>query len=618
MRKKAVTLLEEAINAGKKRDYDTSIAILEDLLARGFAAGKKNPYHQNESFTEILLYLWRAWNAKKNVSKALFYARAYTMRCPDDAQGWFFLGRAFFRAEHFDRAAAAFERSVSLDGSIGVVHVFLGFSYLKARRVESAQHVFEQALARFPNEKRLQSGYLNALFVQAVRQYRNGDVDLARQMFSFIIESGIDGVAPQLYLAHSLRALGNLPEAFAHYMVAMQLAPEDTALKWYAAELLQQMGDLKGASALLSEAGVSLNNELSDEFLAFGAIKTHFENNNWYGVINAARLYIKHYGATVQAHLFLAEAQRNVGRIQNAVNHYRRALEIEADNEHAYYGLVDTLEKAYRWKELEHLLATIEKAGCWDDETVYYHKVLTAAHADNAPEDVLPHLQALVQRSSPDPLLYAALGRCYVALDLADLAEGWYVKATELDPHNEEAALGLLVCYEHQAKDKALYAHYVSYLNRWQDNTPIYEDFISFLQESERWEEAADRLEILAQLTQQNRSPDIALARRKAGQYAQAAILYRNMLRQKPEERILLHNLVYCLDKMGQSKSALNLLKLSRDTFGEHRDTMLIEGILLLRARRYDDAIRVLQYIAEKNPKDKEIRKFLDRALKKK
>lgn len=616
MEKKAADLLEQAIRAGVKRDYKTSISILEDLLARGFAAGKQNPYHAAESHPEILLYLSRAWNAEHNAPRAMSYARLYTTRRPDDAQGWFFLGRAFFRGEQFDKAAAALERSMALNADFAPTHTFLGFAYLKAKRVQPAKNIFEQAVQRFPENRRLKTGYLNTLFIDAVQHFRKGDADMARQMFTFVINNGIDGVAPRLYLAHSLRSLGFLPEALSQYNAAIQFEPKDLALKWYAAGMMQLMGNVQDAAALLAESGVSLNNTVSDEFLAFGAIKTHFERENWQGVIQAARIYIKHYGASVQAHLFIAEAQRNIGRTASALNHYRRALDIEPDNEHAYYGLADALEKSHRWQELEPLIARIEKAACWDDDTLYYHKVLIAAHADNPPKEVLPHLQNLVRSAPPDPILYAALGRCYVQLGMPDLALGWYTRALNQNAQNEEAAIGLLACYDALGQHDKLYKQYELYLAQWQDNTSIHEDFIAFLQHTEQWAAAADKLEILSSITRQNRTPDIALARRKAGQYAQAAILYRNMLRKKPKERILLHNLVYCLDKMGQSAAALNLLKIARDTLGEHTETMLIEGILLLRAKRTDDAIRILQYIAEKYPADARIRGFLNKALK--
>ncbi|CEM61309.1 tetratricopeptide repeat protein [Treponema phagedenis] len=608
--------IAEAVEAGKARNYPQAIKILEDLAAQGIADSKEGVFSTtNKNHPEIYLYLSRAWHAEKNYARAVVYGNAYTRRKPQDPAGWFFLGRTFLSLQNYEKAIYALTKSLAINEASLEAKALLGLAYLRAKKASQARAVFEEALQKAPKNTRLNTGYLNALFIEAVQILRKGDADTARQMLTFVINNNIDGVAPRLYLAHAFRALKAFPEALTQYKAALAFAPDDPALQWYPAAMLAQMGDIEGASEILSKAGINVKgDELSDQFLAIGTVRKHLEEGLWARAAGAARVYIKNFGSSAEVHLLMAEAQRNMGRFSAALNHCARAAKLEPDNPFVHYCIMLCLQQAGRWEELAQEIPRAEAAGC-DSDDMYYYRVVTAAHIDNPPEQVLPHLQALAQQGKADTLLFTALGRTYVRLDMAELAIPWYQKTLEIDPDNEEAKIGLIACYEALCQNEEIHTSYQDYFSRWADNTVLRKDFIEFLQKQERWEEAADNIEILAsQISGANFAPQLALNRRKAGQYRKAAILYRSLLRQKPEEKILLHNLVYCLDKMGQTKSALNLLVAARKTFGENPDTMLIEGIFYLRDKKAEDAIKTFQYILEKNPQNERAAEFLKKA----
>ncbi|WP_024468536.1 tetratricopeptide repeat protein [Treponema pedis] len=613
MAKSVHTLIAEAVEAGKKRDYKTSIKILENLAAQGLAETSSPFAAEKNGNPEIYLYLSRSWAAEKNFTRAIAYGRAYIKRCGNDGTGWFFLGRNYILAEQFDKAAYCLEKSLKINPSILETRAMLGLAYLKGKKARLARQVFEQALKYDPGNIKLNNGYLNSLFIEAVNELRNGSLDMASQMFTFVINNKMDGVLPRLYLAHSLKMQGLLSEALLQYEAACKFAPEDASLKWYTAMIKMELGDAAGACEDLAGLGIQIPDDgISGQFFALGAVKKHLESGNYSRAATAARIYIRTFGSDIEIRLLAAEAQRLMGNINTALNHYKCAIDHDPQSPYPHYGILLSLQESFRWEELSSAILRAEAANVCDENEIYYYKIITAAHIDNPPEEVLPHLQSLIQNGRADCAIFNAMGCSYVKLDMPELAVKWYEKALQLNPNDEEAAIGKIACFEALDMEKEAHSQYTSCLKNYSGNIYLRRDFIQFLEKGEKWEEAANQLEILTGQTEGvNFDPELALFRRKAGQYQKAAILYRKMLLAKPEERILLHNLVFCLDKMKQTKTALELLKTARKTFGINADTFLIEGILQMRLKNKEDAIRIFQYIAEKYPQNRHAAEFL-------
>lgn len=606
-----------ARKAGKKRDYKKAIAILEDLAARGMgdSSAGGNP--------EVYLYLSRAWHAEKMYSRAAVCARSFLAECPKSGAGWFFLGRTLFSDGIFDRAAHAFQKSISFNPESVDARTLLGMTLLRSRKTALAKAVFEEALALAPDDARLNQGYLNALFVEAVHTYKKGDAESARQMLTFLINNDIDGVVPRLYLAHALRDLEYLPEALSQYEAAIQFAPEDEALRWYPVSILLEMGDTEKAAELMAALGQEpAAGAMSDRMVKLLIIKNHLEQEEWANAAQAARSCIQTYGSDAQVHALMGEAQRNLGNREKSLNHFKRALELDRENPSPHYGIMMLFLADHDWKALLGELARAERAKC-DADIIAYYRVLCEANLDADPATLLPAIQELVHEHGAVSELVVALARTYFRLGFADLATGWYRKAIEIEEDNEEAYLGYIACCEETEADSggdsagtgktagkgkqgvALSGAYRSYLARWEDNADIRGDFIRYLVEREQWEEAADQSEILSgQNPAAVSDRQLALYRRKAGQYRKAAILYRKLLRAKPDDRLYLANLVLCLDRMGESESALRLIRGANHLIKSDADSMLIEGYLCMRTGDDEAALTVLRKVIDRFPND--------------
>jgi tetratricopeptide (TPR) repeat protein len=173
-----------------------------------------------------------------------------------------------------------------------------------------------------------------------------------------------------------------------------------------------------------------------------------------------------------------------------------------------------------------------------------------------------------------------------------------------LEPGNEEARLGLIACLETLGSTDALDEAYAAFLSQWGDNESIRREYVTFLAKVGKWAEAADQLEFLSRESASEAVlRQLAFYRRKAGQFRSAAILYRDMLRKKPDNRVFLGTLSFAwTDGAGGPRGPL--MAEANKAFKPDAESMLIEGVL--RARAGDDAgaLAVFRKVIDRYPKD--------------
>lgn len=599
---------DEALKAGGERDYKKAIRILESLAARGFAesSGSKTGH------PEIYLYLARSWHMEKQFTKAASCARYYVRLRPEDGSGWFFLGRAFLADGAVDRAITALRRSLDIKPDSVDARVVLGTALLKKGKTCSARKMFEDALTLQPDNKKLRQGYFNALFVESVKTFKKGNAELARQMLTFLINNDVDGVAPRLYLAHALRSLGYFPEALEEYRAAQSFAPDDAAISWYAVSIYIDMGDFEKATQQLLSLGESVadapgdENQISPRFVNLRILKHHLDSSAWAKAVYAGRNYIKAFGEDPAVHSMMGEAQRNLGNAKNAVNHFNLALKMDSGDPAPYYGLMLAHSDAGNWRALEAVLPAAEACGC-DAESVRLYRVLCAANLDGDPVELLPEIQEAVRKNGVMPRLLIALARTYFRIGLMDLAASWYQKVlyidavTKLSPgERDEAMRGLFASYAGVNDSEALLEAYKMCVERWEVPSSVRKEYIKLLAEKELWARAAEQTERLLRYEDDVfYVRQLAKYRRNAGQYRQAAVLYRNMLREKPGDKNMLSNLVFCLDRMGERASAVNLIHEANRIFPPTAESLLIESRLYLNAGKTDKALDALRRVTD-------------------
>ena len=132
-------LFEEAVQAGRKRDYARSVEILLRIVG------------STDRFPQALLYLGRSYHALGQHAPAAQVLNFYVQQRPASAAGHFFLGRAYLGLESYAPAIRHLRRATELNPRFAAGFGLLGFAWLKARRSEKAIWCFARALELDPN-----------------------------------------------------------------------------------------------------------------------------------------------------------------------------------------------------------------------------------------------------------------------------------------------------------------------------------------------------------------------------------------------------------------------------------------------------------------------------------
>ena len=158
-------LLSNAKEAGRRRDYNTAIDLLVELLSK------------SDEYPEALFYLGRSYHAIQHFHKAVQAIKFFLIIKPDFAPAHFFLGRSYLALELHKKAIFHLKKSLEKNTSFAPALSFLGLAYLKLRKSEIALQYFKKALEADPENTRINNGYLNALLVQAIKLFYRGALD---------------------------------------------------------------------------------------------------------------------------------------------------------------------------------------------------------------------------------------------------------------------------------------------------------------------------------------------------------------------------------------------------------------------------------------------------------
>ena len=532
---------------------------------------------------------------------------------PEDAAGLFFLGRSLLADGAYTRAASALRRSLRINPNSADAKALLALSLLKGGKPSLARKTFEAALKSHPQSKKLWHGYLNALFVEAVRTYKRGDADLSRQMFAFLIDNGVDGVVPRLYLGHSFRSLGYCKEALSQYAAAQEAAPDDTSLVWYSVLACLDAGDTKGAARLLASLDSLDASQVSPQFVSLKLIKSLLDSSQWKRAAAECRAYIKAFGEDAAVHSLYGEAQRNLGNTSAALNHFFIAAQMSPDDPAPFYGLLLVYFAERNWRAIRGILPYAQERGC-DEKTISLYNILCAAQLDDDAMAILPVVQNAVREFGAIPSLLLALAQTYMRAALPELAAGWFKKILDMEDiatraEREEAMSGLFSAGTALGDKDALLEAF-----RMCDEKGCLPDarrleYIKLLTEKKLWAEAAVQME--AHLRYNNGDEgarQLAKLYKNAGMYRQAAIQYRKLLRSSPRDKRLFGNLVFCLDKMGEAAVAIKLIHEANRALKPDVDLLLLEAKLCAKSGKKEDAYKALRRAAKLFPDDPRLR----------
>ncbi|GHV81613.1 hypothetical protein AGMMS49991_01710 [Spirochaetia bacterium] len=651
--------LNQAIQAGIRRDYGTAVLILEDLISAFDAP------------PEAYLFLGRSLHALKDYSRALAAFTEFVRLRPRSPDGYRFAGRAYLTLGMPRRTAPLLEKALKLAGTdhpqTAATMALLGTAYLKAKRSAQAADMLQMAVeaaAGLPSspgasagkplpqaeQRRIYRAYLNALLIRGIRLCRQEQYGLGMPMLRFVLDNGDEEARSipllQLELGRACRETGLLDEAVEHYTQALNYAPGDTRIRWYRASILMNLGRsseaLQDLDRIRSSAGeaqelpedLPWNSDLVDRFM----IRSFLENGEWRRAADVARMLLKRgeggnqpAGLAQQSanaaqpsvraaiHAMYAEAQRNLREYQSAMNHLHRAIELDGNQIQLWYAMILTAWEGEDWKNLKKALKSVKAMG-GESEIIQRFSILLEVKTGipggptTEAEDrrIITLLQDAVRTLGPEPDLMYALAERYLKTGLLEAAVTWFAKIILIQQSHERAYLGEIAAWEELLKDgdgkaaKKLQTAYDRYLEIWPDNRSIRRDRALFLIRRGEFTKAAAELEAL--LPWEPANPTLrrvlAYAYRKTGRYREAAFFLKSLLKEKPEDTGLLLEYTGCLTRAGAAQYAAAVLEKALALFTHSVEVSLTLGALFYREKKIERAFDVFREAAAKHTKD--------------
>lgn len=587
---------KQALEAGAKRDYPLAVGLLERVVAEG------------EDPPEARLYLGRALQACGRLGAAIEHLDRYARSRPDSAAAWFFLGRAMLPAGRLQGAARCLRRALKLDASNAEGWALYGYTVLRLHRAGAAVRALEKALALAPDDRRIFGAYLSALFVRAVRLLSRGEAELSRQMLGFVIENGLDGPPQRLYRSRALRELGRIEEALADCEAALEAAPDELGIAVRRVELLFAASRPRDALLALDRIRAA-HPELPDLQWDEASVASYrslmlLESGDSAGALEAALSRIKAEPKDARVRAVAAEAYRAMGRLDRAVAHYARALELEPGAGELRLAYAAALFDSGDFEAARKAADRAARDGA-DATIASYYSTLCSSRSGEAPASLIPRLHALLKAWPADADLMFALGEALYRDGRPDLASGWFAKVSELRPDDELCRLYRISSAESMGDEAAADEAYAEYLRRWPDNAKLRREHVDRLAAREDWAETARWLE--GGLAWGNPGPSgrrlLARAYRETGRYREAVPLYRDLLREDHKDAELLMALAWCLDKAGSTELAVALLRKGAPVVRK-AGPLLALGKILSRTGKTEEAAEAFREAAVLSPRD--------------
>ncbi len=589
-------LMKQALEAGSRRDYRSAAEILTRIVS------------ESDGYPQAFLYLGRSLHALGEYGKAVGAFRLYLRTEDDPPAGWFFLGRTYLAALRPLDAARCLRKALELGADSAETWALLGLAALRLRRSKAAVEALERSVALSPNNPRIFRGYLNALFVHAVRTLNRGDADLARQMLSFVISNGLDGIPQRLWRSRAYRELRRIPEALADCRAALAENPGDPGLLSLEALLLLANGrpdDVAAASSRLRALWPDLpeaqwTEDSAERFRAAALLS----DGDYTGALRAAVSVLKRSGPDAGMRALAAEACRGMGRFDRAAEHFSRALELDPGKQELLFGRAVCRWRLSSYAEALSDFNKARKAGA-DPDAVEYWSVLCRCRLKQKGPEILSSLQRLLKLRPADPELMFALGEALYGSGRPDLARGWFDRTFQVEPGQELSALYRISCGESLGDLTGTLSSYADYLARWPDNAPVRREYVNVLMANHRYQEAAAAIEEGAPYEGPGASSHAALAAcyRNLGRFREAGALYRSLLRASPSSSEYLMGLAFCLEKSGAFAVAVELLEKGAPFVGKAAPWSAL-GILHARKGHVEKALDCFRKAAELDPRD--------------
>lgn len=526
------------MEAGRRRDYTRALELFLEWEARG----------QPRAW----LWIGRSLLALQRRGEAISAFLTHLARFPRDGEGHLHLGRAYLQSGLYRQAIRRLETARSLGESHPYLEALLGWAYLKDRRPEHARIYLQAAVERNPQHRGIYQAYLNALLIWGISAFRREDYLSCRNAMTFLRDNGRSTFLVRLYLAASLRELGELSPAYSLYRELVVEQPEDLSLILTAWELAIRLQRWAEADELLKVA-----QRVDPLFVIPTPTAVHallawrcLEKGQYQRAIQHALTALK-IQRDPTLHAVIGQAYYHLGSLDKAINHLKRAVEGSQDK-NLWMGLIRYLWEKREWQDCRIQCLKFRQRYPEVPEAEYY-LILSSAKLDRAGEDHLKNLQSALRRWGQTPQILGTLGEVFSRRGQSDQARIHVRKSLDLDPEQDEIL------------DLALRLGEVDFetLSAWKDKRRrLHVDLNLELARQSLGRGKPDMakelsLEILRRQPGHDAAWEVlAEAERQLGDYATAFAIWVRQVRRSPRDRKALLHAFYLLYRMNQPQRA--------------------------------------------------------------
>jgi tetratricopeptide (TPR) repeat protein len=331
------------------------------------------------------------------------------------------------------RALAALDKAMALNPDDVTLRQRIGESYLFRDEGAKAEAILEKLYAEHPEAPGIREQLINIYFKTNKPKAEAMLNDLRKEMPT--------NPRPHLFLGRLALEDNRIPEALEHFETALKLAPNDEST-WYQVAALQ-VAAKKPAPALelldRSEKQFPRPSFTRDFYrgVALAAMERFSEAVT---KLTSAELIAKQYEPdklNAQFYFQLGSASERAKDIEQAVKHFRHALELDPDFAEALNYL------GYMWAErgenLNEARTMIERALKEEPKNAaFLDSMAWVLYKQKKASEALPYMKKAIELTKePDATLQDHLGDIFAAMKrMGDAREAWE-KSLKLEPKDE-------------------------------------------------------------------------------------------------------------------------------------------------------------------------------------
>jgi tetratricopeptide (TPR) repeat protein len=202
--------------------------------------------------------------------------------------------------------------------------------------------------------------------------------------------------------------------------------------------------------------------------------------------------------------------------------------------------------------------------------------------------------------------LLDSIGEQYLRLAKPDSAENFFIKAISFNKKLYSSYIGLIKTYHLIGKKNKIGKVFRDYLTIFPEDDKIRRYYINHLYISGDFSKTAKEIEKYASKYENDDSINKLLAKcyLNTNNYQKAMLLYRQILRQHPQNSNYLLSYAYCMEKLKKTDIALTILEKSRSYIKDEINIELTIGILYFKKKKYEPAINAFKKAIEIDEND--------------